>query len=202
MTPAQLEAFQRTHRNHLGAPLLVDGKQGPQTEWALDFETLCKPRQAIVVVAQSFLGLEEVPPGSNDDPNGLIRGWLRRCAAPAGSPWCASFACHCLSAVADVRIAGAQRLGLSFPDTSAPTAGDLFWYATDHIHGHVGIVIGVSASEVMTIEGNQRHAVRCLRRPRRPKDGPRLRFSRILPDTEGTCPGVVPSVPLPSGGTR
>jgi hypothetical protein len=201
MTPAQLEAFQRTHRNHLGLPLRVDGVQGPQTEFALDFETLCAGRRQIIVVAWNYLGLEEEPPGSNDEPSGTIRAWLERCGARRGDPWCAAFVSHCLSAALPepVRIAGAQRLGKSLPATSQPFTADVFWYPTPSPpgSGHTGLVLGVSATEVMTLEGNQRHAVRCLRRPRA-----ELRFARVPLGTEGTCPGVVPSVPAADGSTR
>lgn len=198
MTPAQLEAFQRTHRNHLGRKLLVDGIQGPETEWALDFETIALPRRAIVAVGQTYLGLEELPLGSNGEPTGTIQGWLERCGARPGDPWCAAFASHCLGVR---RIAGAQRLGRSFPATTEPWPGDVMWYPTTGEQGHCGIVIGVGAVEVMTLEGNLRHGVRCVRRPRAG-----LRFARTVIDTEGTCPGVVPSVTLVLGagaqGTR
>jgi hypothetical protein len=202
VTPEQLRAFQRTHANHLGKPLLLDGIQGPQTEWALDFETLPVPRQAIVFIAQTYLGLQEVPRGSNDDPQGIIRRWLERCGAKRGDPWCAAFASHCLAAalhppLGSIRIAGAQRLGKSLPATTQPWPGDVMWYPTDAVHGHCGIVLGVGPDEVMTIEGNQDHAVRCLRRPRAG-----LFFASTVDVTSGTCPGVVPSVPLPAGGTR
>lgn len=195
MTPAQLQAFQRTHRNHVGKPLRVDGIQGPETEWALDFETLCLPRRSIVTVAQTFLGLEEVPLGSNRDPGGLIEGWLRRCpGAKPGDPWCAAFASHCLGFA---RIAGAQALGKHLAATTQPMPGDVMWYPTGEWQGHCGIVLGVSADEVMTIEGNLRHGCRVARRPR-----PGLRFGQTVQDTSGTCPGVVPSVAPASGATR
>ncbi len=53
MTPAALEAFQKTHLSHLGRPLKADGVLGPQSEWALDFDTLSTGRRSIVRVAQA-----------------------------------------------------------------------------------------------------------------------------------------------------
>lgn len=201
MMHEQIRAFQRTHANHLGRALVVDGIQGPLTEWALDYETLAHGRQAIIFSAQTYVGLEEIPRGSNDDPQGIIRRWLERCGAKKGDPWCAAFVSHCLSVglhpKIPIAIAGAQRLGKSLPATSEPWPGDVMWYPTQEGRGHCGIVLGVSASEVMTIEGNQDHGVRCVRRPR---DG--LFFASALDDTTGTCPGVVPSVPLAAGSTR
>jgi CHAP domain len=190
----QLASFQQSHRNHLGLPLKVDGELGAQTQWAIDFATLSRARQAVIVTAQTFLGLEESPPGSNDDPSGAIRDWLSRCSASPGEPWCAAFASRCLGFV---RIPSAQRLGKAFPAVKAPSAGDVMWYPTTGDKGHCGIVIGVSEAEVMTIEGNSGNAVRCVRRGR-----PGLFFARTLLDASGTCPGVVPAVALAGGATR
>lgn len=199
MTPEALRLFQAAHKSHLGLPLRVDGHLGPQTQWALDFETLCEPRRHIIARAQGHIGLREEPPGSNDDPGGLIWTWLGRCGAALGEPWCAAFASYCLSAGAPrlVRCAGAQALGRLFPPTDEPRPADLFWYPTVGHRGHVGLVLGVSGAEIMTIEGNCANAVRCVRR-----DVAGLRFSRTLEDTSGKVPGVVPSTPPAPGGTR
>lgn len=199
MTPDQIQEFQRTHRNHLGEPLAVDGVVGPQTEWAQDVETLCRARREIIRTAQGYIGLAEDPPGSNDDPSHIIRSWLARCFASAGDPWCAAFASFCLSAglSTPMRMAGAQALGKRFPATTQPLAGDLFWYPTGPVRGHVGLVLGVAPLEVMTVEGNCNNAVRCTRR-----DRAALRFSRTVDDVSGTSPGVVPSVPPAPKQTR
>lgn len=198
MTPELLREFQSSHLNHLGRPLAVDGVQGPQTEWALDVETLCAERRAFIFAAQLHLGLVEVPPRSNDDPAKLIRKWLLRAGAMARDPWCAAFVCAMLeSANVEVYIAGAQRLGRAFPAVREPLAGDLFWFPTGRVTGHVGIVIGTSPTEVMAIEGNCANAVRATRRPRLG-----LEFSRPIENACGTSPGVVPSVLPAPGGTR
>ena len=200
----QVEAFQRAHRNHLGQALKVDGDLGPQTRWARDFATICHARQSIVLTAQPFIGLCEVPPGSNSDPDGLILAWLRRCWAKPHDPWCAAFVSWCLSQGVPraIRQGGAQALGRMFPETQSPMAGDLFWYPTGQSTGHVGIVSGSGAIEIMSLEGNCDNAVRCARRFRVAPGGPRLRFSRTVEDVSGTPPGVVPSVLWAPGGTR
>lgn len=199
MTPTDVEEFQRHHSNHMGRALAVDGDIGPETQWAIDFESLCQARREIVRTAQSYLGLTEDPPASNSDPAGLIRSWLARCGAALGDPWCAAFASWCLSHGVSVptRVAGAQTLGKRFPQAAAPMTGDVMWYPTGPVHGHCGIVLGVGPLEVITIEGNCSNAVRCVRRSRA-----ELRFSRTVEDASGRCPGLVPSVPPPPRGTR
>lgn len=199
MTPDALREFQRTHTDHLGQPLRVDGVMGPRTEWAADFETLCTARQNIIREAQLYIGLKEDPPGSNDDPAHIIRTWLARCYAMVGDPWCAAFASFCVSAglARQVRIASAQALGKHFPPTTQPVVGDVFWYPTGPVRGHVGLVLGVAPLDVMTIEGNCNNAVRVVVR-----DRAELRFSRTVDDTSGTCPGVIPGTPPAPKGTR
>lgn len=199
MTPEAVGLYQASHRNHLGKPLRVDGILGPETQWALDVETLCEPRRRIIERAQEYIGLEEEPPGSNDDPLRLIHTWLNRCNAAPGDPWCAAFASHCLSAGTAqlVRQAGAQALGRLFPPTDEPRPADIFWFPKGRGHGHVGLVLGVGPFEIMTLEGNCSNAVRCVRR-----DASGLRFSRTIEDTSGNVPGVVPSVPEAPGATR
>ena len=199
MTPDEIARFQASHRNHLGLPLAIDGDLGPETEWALAFETLSRARRAVVVTAQTFLGLEESPPRSNRDPSGTIQDWVSRCSAQPGDPWCAAFASRCLGFV---RFASAQRLGKAYPAAADPWPGDVMWYPTGGDKGHCGIVIGADGLEVMTIEGNCDNAVRCVRRPLTPVNGERVRFGRTLPDVTGRRPGVVPSAALPGGGTR
>lgn len=186
--------FQTQHHDHLGKPLSVDGLVGPRTQWALDFRSVSIIRQGIVRRAQRHLGLTEDPPASNRDPDGLITDWLDDCNAIPGQPWCAAFASFCIGTV---RIAGAQKLGLHFPDTRDPYPGDIVWYPVDSWKGHCGIVTGRSGDEVMTIEGNLDNAVRCARRKMAG-----IKFSRVHPDISGTCPIAVPSVPLVGGGER
>jgi hypothetical protein len=186
--------FQAAHRNHMGERLALDGAKGPQTRWALAFASLDPGRQAIVRAAAAELGVAEIS-GSNRDREGKIDLWLRRCGVGVGNPWCAAFASWCLRGVeslSDVAVAGACNLGRKFPATLEPYPGDLMWYPTDSKgRGHIGIVTGVTLSEVMTIEGNQRNAVRCVRRDRHA-----VRFSRVPLPTTGEVPGIPPGVPF------
>lgn len=194
-----VRAFQARHVDHLGKALAVDGIRGPRTAWAVAFESLCSARKNIIREAQAYIGLAEDPIGSNSDPAGFIRNWLARSFARAGDPWCAAFASFCLSAglPQQVRVAGAQALGKRFPKTDQPVTGDLVWFPTGPVKGHVGLVLGVAPLEVMTVEGNCDNAVRVVRRDRAP-----LRFSRTVDDVSGTCPGVMPDTPHAPTATR
>lgn len=200
---AEIRAFQAVHRNHLGKSLQVTGVLDPETQWALEFQTLPEERRREIETAQRWLGLEEQPPGSNDDAGGFIKGWLRACGSPPKQPYCAAFASECLSAGGvTVRIAGAQSLGKSLQATDQPVAGDLLWFPTHGWQGHAELVIGRSATEVMTIGGNVRDAVRCVRRPR---DGARFGRAPYPIGAHTVCPGVIASVPLlpiAASGTR
>lgn len=190
--------FQKENYNHLGKKLKQDGVLGPQTRWAMDMASLSHERRLVWGAARPHIGLTEEPFGSNDEPTGTIDGWLKRAHAPEGEPWCASAASAWLSVVVPVAIAGAIRLGKKFPAVDKPWALDLFWYPTDDKgHGHVGLVIGVGATEVMTLEGNCRN---CVMVARRPIAG--LNFSRTFDETIGTCPKVIldKNVPLIIGG--
>lgn len=201
MQTESIEVFQASHFNHLGKPLDVDGVLGPETRWAMDVSSLSSERQIVILAAQYYIGLVEDPPGSNDDPKGIIDGWLKAAHAKEGDPWCASAASAWLSVSTPVRIAGAVRLGQHFPPVGSPWAGDLFWYQTNAKgNGHVGLVIGVGTTEVMTLEGNCNNKCQVVRRPRAG-----LNFSRTFDDTLGTCPKVILSKEVPlllGGGTR
>jgi hypothetical protein len=190
--------FQKEHYNHLGKKLDQDGVLGPQTRWAMDVASLSHERRLVWAAARPHIGLTEEPFGSNDEPTGTIDGWLKRAHAPEGEPWCASAASAWLSVATPVAIAGAIRLGKHFPAVDRPWAFDLFWYPTDNKgHGHVGLVIGVGSTEVMTLEGNCRNKVMVARRPIQG-----LNFSRTFDETIGTCPKVIldKNVPLIIGG--
>lgn len=196
LTP--LQQFQKAHFNHLGLPLDIDDVLGPETRWAKNVATLSMARREPIYEGRKFLGLKEFPPGSNDDPKGIIDGWLKRCQAPEGEPWCASALSAWLSVSVLVKIPGAQNLGRHFPAVTEPFAGDIYWFPTGtQGHGHCGLVVGVSALEVMGYEGNSNNMCACVRRRR---SG--LRFARPFPDLIGVCPGVIDDVPLAGGGTR
>lgn len=199
----ELRAFQAVHRNHLGKPLVVTGVLDPETQWALEFQTLPEERRRVIETAQRHLGLVEEPPGSNEDPSGHIKAWLRACGAPPRQPYCAAFASECLTAGGvTIRIAGAQALGKSLEPTNTPMAADQLWFPTNGWQGHIETVIGRSATEVMTIGGNVRDGVRCVRRPRA---GVRFGRAPYPIGAHTVCPGVIATVPLiaiAASGTR
>jgi len=201
---AELRAFQAVHRNHLGKALEVTGLLDPETQWALEFQTLPEERRKGIETAQLYLGLVEEPPGSNNDPHGRIKGWLRACGERPKQAYCAAFASECLSAGGVIiRIAGAQALGKSLEPTNTPVAGDVLWFPTNGWQGHIEIVIGRGSTEVMTIGGNVRDGVRCVRRPR--AGGARFARAPYPIGAHTVCPGVIDTVPLlaiAASGTR
>jgi CHAP domain-containing protein len=152
--------FQRAHRDHLGLALVPDGVLGPRTQWAMAIDTLENHRKATVLEACSHVGLVESAP--NEDRAGLIAHWLLRCGVTEPAAWCAAFASYCLGLRGG--IASALALGAHYPATKDPIPGDVMWYPTGGGHGHCGIVIGSSATEVMTVEGNLGNKVQCVRR--------------------------------------
>ena len=181
MSTEDVREFQRAHVGPDGIGLNPDGIIGPRTQWALDLFTCSPRRRAIVARAQGAIGVTEDPPGSNRGHR--IDEWLQRAGVSTGLPWCAAFASWCVDTVA---IGGALALGDHFRETRDPYPGDVMFFATGHGHGHCGIVIGLAAHEVMTIEGNCRDAVRCVRRAR-----DLVRFASTGEDREGKCPDSV-----------
>jgi hypothetical protein len=173
----------------------VNPHLAPDTPWARALATCSPRRQAIVARALSMLGTAEDPPGSNRGHR--IDEWLQRCHTSTGQPWCAAFASWCLDTVA---IAGALALGSHFPPTVEPYPGDVMFFGTGGGHGHCGIVVGLGPHEVMTIEGNCRDAVRCVRRAR-----DLVRFGRTGDDYGGQCPETIAAMPFlatEAAGTR
>lgn len=113
------------------------------------------------IVGRAFTHVGHSETSENDSI--LIRAWLRLCGIVTPAPWCAAFASWCLG---DRAMAGALKLGRSFPATLNPQPGDLMYFATGGGKGHVGIVVAVNELEVLCIEGNQRNRVRLIRRLR------------------------------------
>lgn len=199
MTPDQIREFQGKNYDCVGDRLKADGVIGPKTAWALAIASLDPRRQAIVIRACACVGIAETG-GSNRGHD--VEAWLERAGALPGDPWCASFASWCISVAGlpIVRQAGAQALGKMFPPAPSPSPGDVMWFPTGSWTGHCGIVVGVGADEVATVEGNNDNAVRCVRRLRND-----VRFSRAaLEATLGSAP-VPPGLTLcrvRSEGTR
>jgi hypothetical protein len=121
---------------------------------------------AIIAEAKRYIGVTEVPRGSNRGTQ--IDYWIAECGLdPKGAfAWCAAF----------VGQVGRQALGTAWPvprsasvatlvawasgkpgvllDTAVP--GDLifFWHANLKRYAHVGVVTAVVGTDVQTIEGN------------------------------------------------
>jgi hypothetical protein len=121
--------------------------------------------QAIAAIAETQVGQQEVPLGSN---NGPAVAEYRTAAAGAepGEPWCAQFASWCakqagaplgaegqgFSAVSQIW-AWAQQTGRAIPNGPGvvPKPGDLICFGD----AHVGIVSGVLPNgDIETVEGN------------------------------------------------
>lgn len=189
MTPAEVETFQAAHHDWFGKSLDVDGVLGPKTEWALAISRLDPRRQKIVTRACGAIGVTE----DAGRPNRGVRidGWLRLCAAPEGSPWCAAFASWCLSVpgLPERKHAGAQALGKSLRGTTLVLPGDLMWFPTGDWEGHCGIIIGTGPGELAVVEGNQQNAVRLVRRLS--KD-----VNVATPFPIEALPGMPPDLPL------
>jgi hypothetical protein len=147
-------------------------------------------RELAIATARAELGLRE-DAGPNRDRAGKIAAWLKACGVGPDQAWCAAFASYCLRAGGvNAKCAGAVRLGRTWPSTREPLLGDLIWYPTDDQgHGHIGLVEQVGGDFVVTIEGNQRNAVRRVRRHRAHCNFTRVPFAGVValaPDADLT----------------
>ena len=111
---AAVTYFQQTHLNEHGAPCGVDGKVGPETQWALAHPTgkaqrnfipsdgnaipagLTEGRNELLTIALDQHGIKEVPNGSNrsSSPKGGIDKYLPSWGKKEGQngpPWCCFF---------------------------------------------------------------------------------------------------------------
>ncbi len=186
-TEEAVELFQSRFGDHAGRPLDVDGRVGPNT-WGALFGAATVPVQTaadsdllgkVIDVANSQVGVMEVPPGSNRGPQ--VDDYLRRVGVdPAtASPWCAAFVYFCFDEVC-------KKLSPPMPNPVVKTAGVMdHWRAAAHVaqatrisaqeaqdnpslvkpgliflistaggHGHCGLVKEVHGGNLTTIEGN------------------------------------------------
>lgn len=138
------------------------------------------PRKELIDEARKYLGEAEVPVGSNRSVRidywnlEAIGDWRSFPMGGQSAPWCQSFAYGAgrqalghlwpLPQTGTVQIivdwakqAGVWYEGVDFiEDLVDPEAGDLFclYYPKLKRYGHVGIITGVQAGEIQTIEGN------------------------------------------------
>jgi hypothetical protein len=126
-------------------------------------------REALAIAATQ-VGVREQPPGSNRGPQ--VEAYLRRVGRYPGEAWCAAFVYWCFDEAAD-KVAGVNRLPRTgyCPDLEAwgkahglldqePQVGDVFLVrrvpsGEKRVRAcHTGIVTGVSAGAIETVEGN------------------------------------------------
>lgn len=103
-------------------------------------------RLAALNHATHYLGVHEVPPGSNSGPH--ITAWLKAAGVPDHNPWCMAFV-HAMFATVGVLLAGGASVG-NFETwarqhgdlVTVPEPGDVVCYDWngDHWPDHVGIV--------------------------------------------------------------
>jgi hypothetical protein len=153
----EVKAFQRRRTNHLGKPLKQDGDIGPETQWALDVDSLGDISLAIWAAVDQ-VGLIEV--GTNRGPE--IDRWVLRCGVPLGSAWCAAFVSMALSHLPGVNLheASVARLARLLPETDSPLVGDVFFWLNEDGTGHCGLIIGTDGDDILTCEGNSENGVR------------------------------------------
>ncbi len=174
--------FQSRFTDLDGQPLKVDGQVGP-ISWAALFGADAVPASTgpiapllarALEVAASQVGVMEQPLGSNRGPQ--VDQYLKSTGTPFGSAWCAAFLYWCFDQAADplgranplvrtggvlahwngARTRGIPRLlaenAIANPALVRP--GLIFVISHGAGTGHTGLVEGVEAGKLVTIEGN------------------------------------------------
>lgn len=190
-TEMAVRDYQARHVGPDGHALGEDGIVGPATQWALthpgasgksyvvngwrfDSSSLRAEVRLLLQVAVGEIGVVENPDGSNRG----VR--VDQYTEPdLGIPWCAAFVSWCykrgeqpspfgriLSAYKMAQWSSAQ--GRVVAALDVPQPGDVFVILRGDLHGHVGMVTGLTddSQGVMTCEGNSANAVRGLIRAR------------------------------------
>ncbi|MGF6926081.1 hypothetical protein QFZ48_001581 [Chitinophaga sp. W2I13] len=177
-TVSAVKQFQALHRDRFGNPLIVDGEVGAIT-WEVLFddgvpEETNAPNTLLakaIEVAESQIGVMEVPPGSNRGPQ--VEAYLASTNTPPGNYWCAAFVYWCFKkAAADLGIANpvvktagcldhwnktkalkiTTAKAINNPSLIVP--GSIFIKSHGGGFGHTGIVTAVNGGFIETIEGN------------------------------------------------
>ena len=166
--------FQAQNSDLMGRPLKVDGRVGPNT-WGALFAVASSGGllDKIVAVAQSQVGVSEVPPGSNRGPQ--VEAYLKSVGLGGGYAWCMAFVHWCvreaaapgpcpapadggvLSVLQIVQSQTPARFISKADVIAAPQIVKPGWvFIQDHGHslGHTGIVKSLSGGGLTTIEGN------------------------------------------------
>lgn len=125
---------------------------------------------AVVVAARSYLGVREVPDGSNSGPS------VSKFQSSTGAyrlPWCVSFQQYCIKSTLGYTIADATA-GVFYLVSWGRKHGYLRPVAEPGLlvaflngAGHIGIVESVTGDSMTTIEGNHNNSVARVTRPSR-----------------------------------
>lgn len=178
-TTQAIRLYQATHRDQHGLPLEIDGKVGSLTWYALfganSITLNNEPSSALLTevinIAQSQIGVMEVPAGSNCGPE--VEAYQASVGIGAGTFWCAAFVYWCFQQAAEnigkrnpvfktghcmthwrdtpgKKIVAAEAVN----KTSLVKPGHIFIINTGGSHGHTGLVEKVEGGFIQTIEGN------------------------------------------------
>lgn len=182
-TERAVRQFQSTHHDQHGNPLVVDGKAGALTWWAVHNRNAERPavpvpapasggsscgKKALAVALQELnAGAGEVG-GNNKGP--FVKKYLAGAGLSEGNPWCASFVSWCF-----LHACGGDKKKMPFPylpgarnlfracrtrgfEVKDPAAGDLIVWWRESLQsgkGHIGFVESVKDGYVYTVEGNK-----------------------------------------------
>ncbi len=116
--------------------------------------------------AQSQIGVQEIPKGSNAGPE--VEIYLKSVGLGKGYAWCMAFVYWCVNEEAKklkvpnplVKTAGVLKQWQSLPDNmkkikATPEVGDVFIMKLGKKgNGHTGFVFGIEDGVIHTIEGN------------------------------------------------
>lgn len=171
MNTEELKNFQRCRLDCFCKDLVPDGKYGPLTNWALAFEKLPKNVKRVIYMARAYIGMSEIGTTNKGD---FIQMLFDGANMRDGHPWCCAFVSFVLKQLGELKhSSGAYFVSVhAFSNAWAaqhvhtPVPGDIFIIKRNDGTGHIGFVIGVSETEIMTIEGNVKNAVRVGRRDR------------------------------------
>lgn len=184
-----------------------DGEFGPATDWMLAHASELAPQPAlqptadkIVAVARKYLAanVRERPDGSNKggpapgQPAQYSVDALQKPFGLGGQPWCGMF-CYAVLKTAGVaikpgRLAAARAWVQDAPscgwscvasNSGNPRPGDIFVHvdAAGSAKDHVGLVVSIEDTRVVTIEGNSANAVT---QNRRSKTGYITHYVRVV----------------------
>lgn len=119
--------------------------------------------QLSLKIAQSQLGVQEVPKNSNAGP--AVESYLKSVGLGKGYAWCMAFVYWSVKKAADelklqnplIKTAGVLRQWNEIPPrlkSNVPNPGDIFIMDFGKGQGHTGFVVEVYNGTIKTIEGN------------------------------------------------